>query len=118
MSQGYSKLDELKDESYGAKPYIKEMSILDARMMMRVRGRMIKCKMNFSSDRANVASSWKCHSCMSGAVEGGAVETQSHILFCPAYSALREGKSLESDKDVVDYFRKVMEIRDKLSIEG
>ena len=47
----------------------------------------------------------------------GAIETQSHILYCEAYSALREGKSLSSDKDIVEYFRKVIEIRDKLGIE-
>ena len=47
----------------------------------------------------------------------GAIETQSHILYCEAYSALREGKSLSSDKDIVVYFRKVIEIGDKLGIE-
>ena len=117
MKRKYSKLNDIKDESYGMKTYVEEMNIPDARMMMRVRGRMVKCKMNFSCDRANMASSWRCHSCMAGAARGGAVETQSHILFCPAYAALREGKSLSSDKDVVDYFRKVMEIREKLLIE-
>ena len=68
--------------------------------------------MNFSRKRENVETSWKCHSCMSGSID-----TQSHILYCEAYRGLREGKSLSSDKDIVEYFRKVIEIRDKLGID-
>ena len=108
----YSKLEDIKNKVYGIKTYLKEMTMQDSRMMLRVRSRMVPCKMNFSSKRANVETSWKCHSCMSGSIE-----TQSHILYCEAYRGLREGKSLSSDKDIVEYFRKVMEIRDKLGID-
>ena len=44
------------------------------------------------------------------------IETQDHILWCPAYHELREGKSLESDKDLIEYFGKVMKIREKLNL--
>ena len=105
------KMDEVKHETYERKSYISEMSMLDARMMMRMRARMVKCKMNFSSERVNVETSWKCRACCSGAIE-----TQNHILYCEAYKPLREGKSLNSDEDVVEYFRKVFELREKLGI--
>ena len=72
---------------------------------------MVSCKMNMSSKRSNIETVWKCESCMAGAIE-----IQSHILYCEAYKPLREGESLDSDKDLVEYFRKVMEIRDKLGI--
>ena len=85
------------------------MTIPNARMMFRMRSKMVSCKMNMSSKRSNIETVWKCHSCMSGAIK-----TQSHILYCEAYKPLREGKSLDYDKDLVEYFRKVMEIRDKL----
>ena len=83
----------------------------NARMMIRVRSRMVKCKMNFSSERVNIETSWKCRACCSGAIE-----TQSHILYCEAYQPLRVGKSLSSDDDIVDYLRKVFELREKLGI--
>ena len=88
------------------------MNMQDARTILRVRSRMVPCKMNISSKRENVETSWKCHSCISGSIE-----TQSHILYCEAYRGLREGKSLSSDKDIVEYLRKVIEIRDKLGID-
>ena len=109
--EGYSKLEDIKCESYEAKNYLKEMTIPNARMMFRMRSKMVSCKMNMSSKRSNIETFWKCESCMSGAIE-----TLSHILYCEAYKPLREGKSLDSDKDLVEYFRKVMEIRDKLGI--
>ena len=107
----YTKLDDIKNDSYGIKSYLREMSMQNARMMLRIRSKMVQCKMNFSSKKSNIETAWKCHSCMSFAID-----TQSHILYCEAYSPLREGKSLSSDKDLVEYFRKVMEIREKLNI--
>ena len=104
-------LDDIKSEKYEVKSYLKEMTIPNARMMFRMRGKMVQCKMNFSSKRSNIERAWKCDSCMSGAID-----TQSHILYCEAYKPLREGKSLESDRDLVEYFRKVIEIRVKLGI--
>ena len=76
------------------------MSMQNARMMLRIRSKMVQCKMNFSSKKSNNETVWKCHSCMSGAID-----TQSHILYCEAYKPLREGKSLDSDKDLVEYFQ-------------
>ena len=35
------------------------------------------------------------------------VETQTHVIFCPAYTKLREGRDIQSDKDLVNYFREV-----------
>ena len=53
---------------------------------------------------------WKCSSCLSE------IETQSHVLFCPAYQPLREGLCLDSDKDLTDYLAKVIRIRQKINI--
>ena len=58
----------------------------------------------------NAENMWVCSSCQS------AIETQDHVLFCPAYAQLREGKSLDSDKDLSDYLMKVLVIREKLNI--
>ena len=53
----------------------------------------------------NKSSLWKCEDC-------GYVDTQSHILNCPAYQELREGKSLNCDADLVTYFAEVLKLRE------
>ena len=63
--------------------------------------------MNQQSDRENTKNLWKCTEC-------GNVDTQSHNLWCPYFSTLREGKSIESDDDLVQYFREVFKIREDL----
>ena len=75
-----------------------------------LRTHMFKCKMNFMNDPAYKAEMWRCNSCET------CIDSQSHILYCPAYKELREGKSLTSDEDIVNYFREVMIIRTKLDL--
>ena len=76
---------------------------------------MVKCKMNYSSDRRNVSSSWRCDSCMR--MGKLSIESQPHILICPAYRELREGRSMSSLEDITEYYRKVMIIRDTLLLD-
>ena len=77
-------------------------------MFFRVRPKMVKCKLNQSSDRGNRASLWKCNGC-------GHVDSQSHILYCPSYQDLRVGKDLNSDKDVANYFKDVLKVREQIN---
>ena len=72
---------------------------------------MMDFKFNYKSNPSHSKERWKCDSCQS------AIESQDHILWCPAYIELREGKSLQSDKDLVEYFKSVMKIRDKLNLK-
>ena len=67
----------------------------------------IACIMNQSSEPVNKATLWKCEAC-------GYVDTQSHLIYCPAFKDIREGKNLESDNDLVDYFSKVIKIREEI----
>ena len=60
-------------------------------------------------NKKNKESLWQCTGC-------GNIDSQAHILWCPAYKELREGKSMESDEDVVEYIQKVLDIRDKLDL--
>ena len=105
-----SKVEVMKEERFGTKQYLKEMTMQQARMQFRIRTCMTKCKMNFSNDMRNKATLWRCESCET------CIDTQQHVLFCPAYKSLREGKSLENDKDIVDYFIQVMRLRSKLDL--
>ena len=71
---------------------------------------MFDCKMNSMNNPAYKNEMWMCDSCES------CIDSQSHILYCPAYEKLREGKNLSSDEDIVTYFREVMQIRMNLNL--
>ena len=86
----------MESETYEEKKYLTEMSMHDCRMNFELRSRMFKCKMNFLNDPKYKSEMWRCDSCAT------CIDSQSHILYCPAYKMLREGKSLTSDQDIVD----------------
>ena len=48
---------------------------------------------------------WKCDGCE---LE---VESNAHVIECVAYDHVRDGKDLNCDKDLVQYFKEVMTIR-------
>ena len=82
------------------------MSMALARLNFIVRSRMTNTKMNQQSDKAHAKSLWKCDECRN-------IDSQSHIVWCPFFADLREGKSLQNDDDLVEYFREVLNIREK-----
>ena len=67
-------------------------------------------KFNFKNIQNYANDNWQCDSCEKS------IDTQSHVLWCPAYQNLREGKSLDSDDDLIEYITKVMVIREKLNL--
>ena len=106
------KMTKLKDgpmnlENFELKTYLSEMSLTDARTLFRIRSQTTDVKMNQRSSKAHAKNLWKCSEC-------GNIDTQSHILWCPFHAHLREGKSLESDSDLVEYMKKVFIVREEL----
>ena len=110
MKNGYSKLEVMKREAYEEKTYLKEMPMYNARINFSLRARTFPCKMNTMNNPKFKADMWRCDSCES------CIDSQSHILYCPAYKELREGRTLSSDDDIVSYFRDVLAIRIKLDL--
>ena len=98
------------EETFGKKPYINQLPLANARETFKFRSKMYDVAFNYKHQGNNAENLWKCTSCQS------AIESQDHVLFCPAYAQLREGKSLDSDKDLSDYLMKVLIIREKLKI--
>ena len=98
----------MKNESFEAKEYLSTMNLYNARTKFRMRSNMIDVKFNFSSKYESEL--WLCDSCQSS------IESQSHLLFCPAYASLREGKDLKNDEHLIKYIQNVMEIRTKLNL--
>ena len=100
----YKKLDyeKLLKEEYGAKDYLSVLNIADARLKFALRTCMTRSvQANFKNDPAYKSNDWKCQ----------VLDTQEHIVRCPVYSSIRSGKDLSKDKDIVEYFRKVIDIR-------
>ena len=101
----------MQDENFETKQYLRESNLDDARLLFKYRSKMLDCKFNYKNDKQYSKELWKCDSCQS------AIESQDHILWCPAYTDLREGKSIHNDKDLIVYFTEVMKIREKLKLK-
>ena len=100
-------LDELKKENFEIKPYMLQLNLQSARTKFAIRTKMTKTvKLNFKNDPSNKKKLWMCDDCSS-------VDSQEHILWCPAYGHLRQEKNLEDDKDLTRYFQQVLKLRDK-----
>ena len=63
-------------------------------------------KRNFSNEPKYRYDLWKCDSCRKN------IDTQSHILWCEAYTNLRENRNLDNDKDLVWYITQVLKRRE------
>ena len=95
-------------ESFGQKNYLSEMSMHDARTLFRIRSKTNNIRMNQQNNKENARNLWKCREC-------GNIDTQSHILWCPYFANLREGKSINDDADLVSYFTEVFKIREDIN---
>ena len=112
MAKKYKKLNHetLKQEEAGLKQYLRTLNLPDARLRFALRSKMTRyVQMNFKGHPAYKANGWKCNHC-------NVPDTQEHILECEKYQSLRENVNLDSDKGLVDYFRKVIDARQTLIV--
>ena len=98
----------MTSETQRPKEYISRLNLSKSRVKFLLRSKMLDAKFNYSAKYENEL--WQCDSCCS------AIETQSHLVFCPAYARLREGKNLNNDEHLIEYIQKVMDIRTKLNL--
>ena len=104
----YSKLkgSPLMNENWETRSYIQDMRLEDARTNFRMRCSMLRTvKMNQKSNEIFARELWACNQC-------GKIDSQSHIMWCPALASLREGLNIDNDVDVVHYFQKVISLRE------
>ena len=99
------KLEKLKDEDCKLKKYMNLKSLKEVRDTFRMRTHIVE---GFKGNFKNMFKhqSLNCEGC------GMEVDTQAHAMECLAYADLRDGKDMNSDRDLVNFFRKVMERRD------
>jgi hypothetical protein len=101
-----SKTLKLKSEDCNLKDYMNYKSIKEVRDIFRVRTNLVEgFKGNFKNRYRD--GNMNCVEC------DREVDDQAHAIICPAYDDLRVGLDMRNDKDLVSYFRKVMESRDK-----
>ena len=86
--------------------YMMEKSVEKVRMAFRIRTKMVKnVKMNFkNSHRENLM----CEKC-----ELGENETQCHALTCPGWEEHRAGLDLSRHCDMVVFFTRILEDKEK-----
>ena len=96
------------EENFERKDYLSKMNLYDSRLNFQIRSKMLDVKFNFSAKHEHEL--WECDSCCSS------IETQSHLLYCPAYASLREGKDIKNDEHLISYIREVMNVRTKLNL--
>ena len=89
--RGYKKLSDgpIASEKFELKDYMKQSSLADARIMFKMRSKMLGVKFNYKNDKKNRDDLWMCSSCQSGYIE-----SQNHILWCSAYADLRADKDI------------------------
>ena len=87
-------------EDFEIKKYLDKMTLEKARMNFKLRSKMLYVKFNYSAKHEK--EFWLCDSCCSS------IETQSHLLFCLAYSTLGD--------HLIEYVQKVMNIRTKMNL--
>ena len=118
MRKPYKKISlaEHTQEEFQLQPYMSSLSIAEARMKFKLKtGMTPTVRMNFPSDKEFARMIWTCPGCSDDKTVYEEVEgirdTQAHILICPGYSELREDKDLSTDRDLVAYFRNVIQKR-------
>ena len=105
------------------KPYFKELRISESRLRFKIAAKMTqRVASNFKNDAKFRQAGWLCVGCPPLILPAASptqllppslphIDTEEHIILCDGYSDLREGLDLQTDRDLVTYFRQVIERR-------
>ena len=105
-------VDQLKTEPFSMKSYLSELNMEDARLRFKINSGMTPTvKMNFQSDPEYTRDMWRCSGCLAEGNPMGNRDTQLHVMVCPGYEEYRQDKNLSKDKDIVEYFKQVIDHR-------
>ena len=69
---------------------------------------MIHVAGNYPSHKKYEKTQWLCQAC-----DGKVREDQDHLTQCPGYTDLIHGVNMDSDRDLVGFYKRVMERREK-----
>ena len=68
------------------------MTMKDSQTYFKYRSHMTDVKFNYKHDAKHIEELWRCDSCLS------AIDTQSHILWCPTYLTFKIWENLKLHK--------------------
>ena len=87
--------------------------MFDARIKFAVKYQLVKhVKFNQMSNKSYINQLWCCQGCKKDG-HGFSVDSQLHILVCKSYEHLRVDRDMDCDKDMVGFFRDVINLREK-----
>ena len=108
MMEKYKKINynEVAKETFELKPYMENLSYEEALLKFRLRGKVFHTvKTHFKNDKAFTEDLWSCQDC-------SMLDSSFHLQFqCTKYEDLRCKFNFDEEKDVVHFFRNVLERR-------
>ena len=108
--KSYKKMKAMRDEVEKGNGYFYKESLSSARIIFRFRAELIEAKMNFKSKQEYRREGYLCDSCETE------IDENTHVLFCPAFKELREGKDVNNDRELAEYLKEVLSIRMQLRL--
>ena len=114
------KLEPIKDEDFSkVQEYFSDKSVNTCRMAFEIRSQMVRdIPGNFKNKYRNKDTSDSDSGLVCKYCDVGVIMTQSHCVVCPAWQELRVGLDLTDIRDLVMFFRKLLEERTKLDKEN
>ena len=113
QAEGKVKCDKISQEKYGKKDYIKNNQIHHVRQTFKAKFGMYPFAGNFSKDKRFARTDWLCRC-------GKAREEENHLTSgeCELFGEIRaEFDNLDDDNNLVEFFNRVLEMRDRLDEE-
>ena len=104
-------MEKMRIEEEKGNSYVKQEYIQNGRTLFRWRSDMFEAKTSFKNKAAYKDEKYLCDSCESE------VNQNVHVLYCEAYKDLREGRKLDSDRDLANYLQQVFLIRSRLRLQ-
>ena len=105
---GMKKMKVMRKADCSLKEYMRTGTLYSARRTWEVRSYMLRVAGNYPGHKRYIATGWQCQACM-----GMVREDQDHLTTCIGYADLIQGKDIENDEDLVDFYTKVMARREK-----
>ena len=93
-------------EDLEMKEYVKSGTLYSARKTWEVRSHMLDIAGNYPGQRKYEESNWRCQAC-----DLNVKEDQEHLATCEGYEDLRGDADLGDEKQLVDFFARVMDRR-------
>ena len=107
QAEGKSKCLRIFQESYGRKKYFVEQTVSETREWFKCRFGMQAFAGNYSNDRRFIKTNWLCRC--------GEREVEAHLARCQVYGDISARyNDLGKDSQLVDFFREVLERRERL----